>query len=138
MSLVLDSALALSWFFKDKQNDAIREILNKIAKTGSYVPQIFRLEVANGLQSAVRLKLIEPWYRDACLADLACLDIAPDLATHDSAFTETLRLAARFSISVFAASYLELSQRRALPLAALDRELREAGQNLGLEMVEVS
>src|SRR5262245_24619062 len=132
MSLVLDSSLALSWFFRDKQNDAIRGILENVAKKGAFAPQIFRLEVANGLQAAVRLKLIEPWYRDACLSDLACLDIAPDLATHDSAFAETLRLAARFSISIYAASYLELSQRRSLPLAALDRELREAGQALGL------
>jgi predicted nucleic acid-binding protein len=137
MSLVLDSSLALGWFFRDKQNDAIREILNNVAKKGAFSPQIFRLEVANGLQSAVRLKLIDPWYRDACLADLACLDIAPDLATHEAAFAETLRLAARFSISVYAASYLELSQRRSLPLAALDRELREAGLALGLTLVEV-
>jgi predicted nucleic acid-binding protein len=137
MSLVLDAALALSWFFRDKQTDAIREVLNNVAKKGAFVPQIFRLEVANGLQSAVRLKLIEPWYRDACLADLACLDIAPDLATHEAAFAESLRLAARFSISVYGASYLELSQRRGLPLAVLDRVLREAGLALGLTLVEI-
>ncbi|HVY13334.1 MAG TPA: type II toxin-antitoxin system VapC family toxin [Alphaproteobacteria bacterium] len=135
--LVLDSTLTLAWFFRDKQNEAVRALLQRVAGKGAVVPQIWRLEVANGLQSALRLKLIEPWYRDACLADLAALDIAPDQTTFEAAFGETLRLATRFNIPVYAASYLELAQRRGLPLAALDHGLREAGAGLGLEMVEI-
>lgn len=137
MTLVLDSALALSWFFRDKQSEAIRGILGDVAKKGAVVPQIFRLEVANGLQSAVRLKLIEPWYRDACLADLSCLPLTPDAGTDAAAYGETLRIAGRFSISLYAACYLELAQRRALPLAAFDAPLREAGKALGLEVMEI-
>jgi predicted nucleic acid-binding protein len=137
MSLVLDSTLALAWFFRDKQSEAVRDVLHTVAKKGAHVPQIWRLEVANGLQSALRLKLIEGWYRDACLADLAALDIAPDLATFEAAFFETTRIAARFSISVYAASYLELAQRRGLPLAALDHGLRDAATALGIAIVDV-
>src|SRR5262249_30304978 len=127
MSLVLDSSLALAWFFRDKQTENIRAVLHSVVRKGAVVPQHWRLEVANGLHAAQRLKRIEGWYRDACLPDLASLPIAPDLATFDAAFGETLRLAARFSIPVYAAAYLEVSQRRALPLAALDHSLREAG-----------
>ncbi|MBI3419742.1 MAG: type II toxin-antitoxin system VapC family toxin [Proteobacteria bacterium] len=137
MTLVLDSATALSWFFRDKQTEGTRALLETVAKKGAVVPQHWRLEVGNGLQSAVRLKMIEGWYRDACLADLSCLPIAPDLATFDAAFGESLRLAARFSVSLYAASYLELSLRRALPLAAMDRELREAAGTLGIALVEI-
>jgi predicted nucleic acid-binding protein len=135
MSLVLDSTLTLAWFFRDKQNDDAHDALHRVARHGAHVPQIWRLEVANGLQSALRLKLIESWYRDACLADLAALDIAPDMGTFEAAFGETLRIAARFSISVYAASYLELAQRRALPLAALDSTLREAATELGIPLL---
>jgi predicted nucleic acid-binding protein len=137
MTLVLDSTLALSWFFRDKQTDGTRAILHAVAKKGAAVPQIFRLEVANGLQSATRLKLIEAWYRDACLADLNCLPITTDLATDQAACNETLRIASRFSISLYAASYLELAQRRNLPLAALDNTLVDAAKQLHLQLAEI-
>lgn len=137
MSLVLDSTLALAWFFRDKQNEAVRDVLHSVARKGAHVPQVWRLEVANGMQAAMRLKLIESWYRDACLADLAALDIEADLGTHEAAFAETLRIAARFSISVYAASYLELAQRRGLPLATLEAPLKDAASALGLTLIDI-
>jgi predicted nucleic acid-binding protein len=37
-----------------------------------------------------------------------------------------VQLAARHKLTLYDAAYLELAQRRGLPLAALDRELRSA------------
>lgn len=51
------------------------------------------------------------------------LDIAIDPDTDRYAWTGTLGLADRFRLTLYDASYLELAQRRSLPLASLDMEL---------------
>ena len=44
-------------------------------------------------------------------------------------------LAERFALSAYDAAYLELAQRRRLPLATLDRDLRAAATALGLTVL---
>ena len=64
-------------------------------------------------------------------ADLALLDIVADLHTDSHAWGETLTLADRFRLTLYEAAYLELAQRRALPLATLDQPLRAAARPNG-------
>ena len=100
--------------------------------------RIRRLEVADGLQTGIRRGRIDTIYRDAALSDLALLDIVIDPDTDRYAWTGTLRLADRFRLTVYDASYLELAQRRALPLASLDMELCDAARALGLQLAATS
>jgi predicted nucleic acid-binding protein len=65
-------------------------------------------------------------FRDATLADLAVLPITVDPETDRQAWSATLQLATRHRLTLYDAAYLELAQRRGLPLATLDRELRAA------------
>jgi len=51
-------------------------------------------------------------------------------------WTSTLDLADRFGLSVYDACYLELSQRRGLPLATLDARLHSASVALGIGAAE--
>jgi predicted nucleic acid-binding protein len=51
------------------------------------------------------------------------------------AWGETLNVADRFQLMVYDAAYLELAQRRTLPLATLDREMGTAAKVLGLRVV---
>ena len=46
-----------------------------------------------------------------------------------------LALADRFGLTLYDAVYLELAQRLALPLASLDRQLREAGSALSIGLL---
>ncbi|MGA7180378.1 MAG: type II toxin-antitoxin system VapC family toxin [Thiobacillaceae bacterium] len=46
----------------------------------------------------------------------------------------TLHLAERYRLTLCDADYLELAQRRGLPLATLDLELRAAGRALGVTL----
>ena len=48
---------------------------------------------------------------------------------------DTVELAERFALTSYDACYLELAQRRALPLATLDRDLRAAGKKLGISLL---
>ena len=134
MSLIIDSSATLTWFFEDERTKATIALLHEIQETGAIVPMLWRLEVANALQMAVRRKRITAAYRDASLADLAALDITADTDTETFAWTTTLRLADRFKLTVYDATYLELAQRLSLPLATLDQDLRNAAKALKLPL----
>jgi predicted nucleic acid-binding protein len=131
MSLVLDSSATLAWIYSDETTDAIRALFDQVADEGAVVPALWRLEVANSLTVAVRRSRIDVEFRRAALADLAHLDITTDEHTNSHAWSDTLHLADRFRLTLYDAAYLELAQRRKLPLATLDQELRAAAQAVG-------
>lgn len=135
MSLVLDSSATLAWIYNDETTDAIRALFDQVADAGAVVPALWRLEVANSLAVAVRRGRIDAEFRRAALADLALLDITTDQHTDSHAWGETLSLADRFRLTIHDAAYLELAQRRTLPLASLDQELRNAGWALGVMLL---
>jgi len=138
VSLVLDSSVALAWIYSDETTEAIRRLFNMVAEDGAVVPALWRLEVANSLTVAARSGRIDADFRRAALADLALLDIRADPDTDSHAWTGTLQLADRFRLTVYDAAYLELAQRRALPLATLDEELLGAAAALRIGMLDVS
>jgi predicted nucleic acid-binding protein len=131
VSLVLDSSATLAWIYGDETTDAIRAVFDQVADAGAVVPALWRLEVANSLTVAVRRNRIDAEFRRAALADLALLDIATDQHTEGNAWTETLHLADRYRLTLYDAAYLELAQRRKLPLATLDRDLETAARSAG-------
>ena len=79
----------------------------------------------------MRRRRIDAEFRRATLADLALLDITTDPHTDNRAWGDTLMLADRFGLTVYDAAYLELAQRRGLPLATLDAALCSAAAALG-------
>lgn len=126
MSVVIDSSVTLAWFFEDERTDDTDNLLHQVARAGAVVPSLWRLEIANTLQSALRSKRVTAAFRDASLTNLQALPIVVDAETDRQAWGSTLLLAERHGLSVYNASYLELAQRLRLPLATLDRELRAA------------
>jgi predicted nucleic acid-binding protein len=135
MSLVIDASLTVSWYFEDETTPATEAILERVSEAGATVPTLWRLEVANAFQSAIRRKRITAPYRDQSLAELTHMPITIDADTNVYAWTTTLRLAERFALTIYDSAYLELAQRRSLPLATLDAQLREAAAALGLTLL---
>ena len=70
MSLVIDSSMTLAWYFEDERTEANIAVLRQVAETGTVVPALWRLEVLNGFQMAVRRGRIDTAYRDESLARL--------------------------------------------------------------------
>ena len=135
MSLVLDSSATLAWIYSDATTNPIRRLFEAVGEEGAVVPALWRLEIANSLTVAIRRGRIEANFRRAALTDLALLDIAIDDQTDVHAWGETLRVADSFELTVYDAAYLELAQRRNLPLATLDGELRAAAKALGIRLL---
>jgi predicted nucleic acid-binding protein len=138
VSLVLDSSATLAWIYDEETTDAIRALFAQVADAGAVVPALWRLEVANSLTVAMRRGRIDAGYRRDALADLALLNITTDQHTDDRAWDATLSLADRFRLTIYDAAYLELAQRRTLPLASLDRDLRDAGAALGVGLLGIA
>jgi predicted nucleic acid-binding protein len=134
VSLVIDASLTMTWYFEDEATPATEELLDVVIQTGAVVPPLWRLEVANGFQSGIRRKRIDVAYRDASIADLGRLPITVDPDTDTHIWTTALWLSDRYGLTIYDACYLELAQRRNLPLATLDLELRAAGHALGLPL----
>ncbi len=128
MSLVLDGSVALAWCFSDETTPVIDEVMLRAARNGAVVPSIWRLEVANGLRSAIRRRRLTASARDDLLAAFTEMRIDTDTDTDRQAWTTTLILADRHGLTPYDASYLDLACRRRIPLASLDRILRSAAQ----------
>jgi hypothetical protein len=86
LSLVLDPSLALSWCFEDERTAEADARLDQVVDWGAVVPSLWRLEVANGFQTAIRRKRIDAAFRDAALA---MMEITVDSDTDANAWTTT-------------------------------------------------
>jgi predicted nucleic acid-binding protein len=135
LSVVIDSSVTVAWYFADERTAAVDEVLDLVTESGAIVPSLWRLEIANALQMAVRRGRIDTEFRDQSIADLALLNITTDPETGGFAWTTTLQLADRHRLTVYDAAYLELAQRLNLPLATLDRDLRSAAHGLGIPLL---
>jgi len=123
MSLVLDGSATVAWLIPEEHTAPSQRVLEQVGDKGAIVPMLWRLEIANALTIAVRRKRISRDERAAALAKLSDLPIEIDTETLVHAWTSSLALADRFNLTLYDACYLELAQRRALPLATLDTDL---------------
>ena len=128
MSLVIDSSVTLAWVYSEETTSAVNHVLQLVNSDGAWAPSLWRLEVANVLEMGTRRGRHDASFRDATLSDLALLPVSTDSETESQAWGATLRLAERYQLTLYNAAYLELAQRRGLPLATLDEELREAAK----------
>jgi predicted nucleic acid-binding protein len=135
VSLVIDSSITLAWLFEDERSALADAVLRQVTETGAVVPSLWRLEVANALQMAVRRQRIDARFRDASIADIRSLPITIDPETDRHAWGASLILAERCQLTLHDAAYLELAQRVGLPLASLDQQLRAAGTAIGVTML---
>lgn len=138
MSLVLDSSATLAWHFEDERTPPLMALLDRVVEEGAAVPSLWRYEIANGLQMAVRRKRIDPAYRDRALQNLAALDIRLDAESEGHVWSATVALASLYDLTVYDAAYLELAQRRRLPLASLDAALVRAAEKAGVSILRLA
>lgn len=134
MSIVLDASMTLAWLFEDEQTDQVLATINHVYMGGASVPPLWRYEVANGLQMAIRRQRITPDYRTRCLDKIDELPITIDPDGLSEIWSTTIKLADLYRLTVYDAAYLELAQRRRLPLATLDAALSKAARESGVDL----
>ena len=135
MSFVLDNSVALTWCFEEERTPATAGLLDQVGEAGAVTPMLWPFEALNGLLVAERRGRLNADRRQRLAGFLSALPIKLDEETADRVWTDISRLAERFRLSSYDAAYLELAQRRQLPLASLDRDLRNAAAALGLTVL---
>ena len=134
---VLDASVALAWFLDrptSQYADHVRQLL--LRGNRAAVPALWQLEIANGFISAERRGTLT--LSDISQA-LQSLDIVIAQAIENSPDPVSMRgvlsTARKFGLTAYDAVYLELALRQGIPLATLDRQLRAAASNAGVEIV---
>lgn len=129
-SFVLDCSVAVSWLMPDESLSL--NLLDQVAEDGAIVPSLWSLEIGNVLLIAERKKRITLEQRQKAIHILTELPIVVDMMTSNHAWLETMELAERYNLTLYDASYLELSLRRSLPLATFDKALKIAADLAGV------
>lgn len=135
MSLVIDASMTVAWFFKDETTPETEAVLEAVTQTGAIVPGLWRFEVVNALQSAIRRGRTDTRRRNAALVRLGEMPIRVDADSLSYAWTATLHVVDRVGLTIYDAAYLELAHRMALPLATLDRQLQRAAVAEGVKLI---
>jgi predicted nucleic acid-binding protein len=135
VSLVVDASITMAWCFEDEATQATEEVLDHVVEGSAFAPSIWRFEVGNALQMAIRRRRITEIFRDDVLAKLLAIPITVDPETDAHAWTTALRLSERFGLTLYDAAYVELAQRLGLPLASLDQEMRAAASAIDIELL---
>lgn len=134
-AVVLDCSATLSWFMPDEDGPQARSLRSLVTDQGAVVPMLWPIELGNVFLFAVRARRISASQRATAIDALGGLPIEIDGETLTVIWTATLALAERFRLTVYDACYLELAQRRQLPLATLDKELRIAAKKLDIPLL---
>lgn len=119
---VIDASFVLSLLLPDEKTEKLaRKALNlyQEGRLSFFAPELLKFEVANGLKSAVKRKRVK-----AVLAlKLLGLFLKLKVRYQSVNLTKTLKLALKFNLSVYDASYLVLSRQSKVRLLTLDENL---------------
>ena len=133
---MVDASVGISWAVSSQSSSATATLLEEIAAGKPFVvPGLWMFEVANALLVLMRRKKIQS---QQCARERGPLgrlhpvvdDDGPRLAMH-----RIWGFADEFALSIYDAVYLELAQRKGLPLASKDPALRKAAAKCGIPLL---
>ena len=135
MPYVLDASVAAAWFFPDEEDATASEAEALLISDVALVPALFWFEIRNLLLVGERRGRTTPADSALFLARLDALPIEVDGMPMSG---DVLALARSHALTVYDAAYLELTRRRAVALATLDRRLETAAIRERLRLIRPS
>jgi predicted nucleic acid-binding protein len=132
MPFVLDASIAACWAFEDEDHPVAAVALERIRTDEARAPSLWWFEVRNTLLVNERRGRLTEADVAAFLRGLSRLGVTLDRTPDEAAL---LALARRHRLTVYDASYLELTQREGIPLATLDSELANAARAEKLPLI---
>jgi predicted nucleic acid-binding protein len=134
MSFVLDASVTLTWCFEDQKTEYGQAVLEALGNEQAFVPPIWQLEIINALLGAERKKLLSHTECVGFLNTLATSSIqVSDPVVNSVIFLST---ALSYGLSAYDACYLELASQLGLPIASLDKKIRNAAKSAGIELFQ--
>jgi predicted nucleic acid-binding protein len=133
---VLDTSVALSWFFEDEEGEYTAAVLESLTDWEAVVPSLWPLAVANVLLVAERRGRCSEAEAIRFIELLESLPIATDTDTARRALHSTYQLAREYALSAYDAAYLDLAMLFGVPLATMDRQLAGAATKAGVAIFQ--
>ena len=129
--IVIDSSIFAAAILPDEScslaDDIIQKIINR--EIQAYVPPLFYVEITNTFLMAFRRKRITEKNLLNCIKVLPEFFFTVDTNGNLQRKTE---LAIEHNLTIYDATFIELAERRSIPLATLDKALQKAGTKMNL------
>jgi predicted nucleic acid-binding protein len=135
-AFVLDASMTLSWYFADEESATSLAVEDLTDSNAVVVPGHWFAEVANALVMGERRGRASVADSARFIDRLADLTLEVDEVAPSHVFDRILPLARAHGLTVYDTLYLELAERRGLPLASLDGQLNDAARRVGVELLE--
>lgn len=134
---VLDASVALGWILDNPIPPYAGKVRHQLVSGArAAVPALWHLEVANGLVTAERRRILSVHDVDVALLLIDQLAAQAFETESDVVPLRSALAAARMhTLSAYDAVYLELAKRLRLPLATLNHALRAAAGKAGIALV---
>jgi predicted nucleic acid-binding protein len=134
MIFVLDASVTLTWLFPVQITPYSRAVLESIKTDSAFVPVIWSLEITNVALGAERNKRLSRADITLFFEMLEASNITPrELSLDKSAL---FSFALLYELSAYDACYLALASQLRLPLATLDKKIRNAANRAGVELFQ--
>ena len=134
-AFVLDASMTAAWHFRDEETPATAAVEQMTIEAAVVVPGHWTVEVANALLVGERRKRATSADSAHFTQRLRQLILEVDPLDAFGALDRILPLARAHKLTIYDALYLELAERRGLPLASLDGDLCEAARSVGVMIV---
>ncbi len=137
MKFILDCSVTMPWLLRNDSTGYAENILKYLgdSRNLALVPRLWYLEVGNTLLVAESRKKITEAESERFIQWLQNLPIEEDDSHTLQFFDRTMSMAREHKLSFYDAVYLELAMRESLPIATLDKQLKEASLSVGIELV---
>jgi predicted nucleic acid-binding protein len=133
---VVDASVGVSWAVPSQSGPKAQALLEEVASGKPFVvPGLWVFEIANALLVLMRRKKIQPQQCARARGALSRLHPVIDDDGPRLALRRIYELAEEFSLSIYDAVYLELAQRKGLPLASRNTGLRAAATKCGIPIL---
>jgi predicted nucleic acid-binding protein len=134
--LIVDASVALAWALPDERSAYADAALQHVAHHGAHVPDIWMLEIFNGLLMAERKKRITPRGADNFMTQMFELHSRGYLVVAGPPLDEIVHevglIAREQQLTAYDAAYLQLAKTSRIPIASFDAQLAAAAKSMGL------
>jgi predicted nucleic acid-binding protein len=135
-AFVVDASVAIAWVHPGQATRETAAMLDSIeAGAMLEVPALWPLEIANALVVLARRRKLTQAERRTALVWLRALPVRIDHDMASLGFSTLSDLAVAHELSVYDATYLDLAERRKLPLGCKDGPLKKAAAERGIRLL---
>ncbi len=133
MAFVVDNSVTVAWSVSSQADRYSRLLLERARREDIYAPHVWPLEFLNTLRMLERRARLLAHQVDGIVARISKMRIRVETVLADN--RTLIEISRRHDLSIYDASYLELAQRRGLPLATRDTPLQRAARTAGVVLV---